>query len=466
MPRKGAGVTPAKTTNAPAAVTARGRFERLMDWPVPFRIVALLAIAALVILIWFSWMARYPSGHGRIGAVALELSDVPNTIQRVFKPDNAPVTTPQQKLPTGFRRNTRQPYVDKGHVLVSHYSAEAGRYVVRLMRLDDGRILHEYRPDAEEMIRRSKMKTALVDLPRDRNASRNRLLHPLLMADGGLILQHGSPLFRVDACGRVLWTIDGVFHHSLERGLDRDLWAAYTFPQPRERHVRRTFRDDAIAHVSEDGRMLGRTRIAEILDANGLGHLWRSRPYTDDPFHLNDVEPVRHDSAFWKRGDLFLSMRNLSLVMLYRPSTNRILWWRDRPFSFQHDINVLDDGRISIFDNHASAGAPGNTPLGPNRVLVYDFRTDRFEQPFARAMTREKIQTSWQGRATPLPDNGDMMVEETVGGRLLRIAPDGTVRWRYVAADAKGDRYMLGWSRYLGDTDAQGIARAQGARCE
>lgn len=462
----GSGGSPPKAARAAADEAAPGRIERLMYWPVPFWLVALLALAGLVILVWFSWMARYPAGHGRIGAVALKLSDVPNTIQRLYKPENAPVTPPRQKLPAGFRRNASQTYVDKGHVLVSHYSAEAGRYVVRLMRLGDGAILHEYRPDAEEMIRRSKMKTALVDLRRDRHSRRNRLVHPLLMADGGLILQHGSPLFRVDACGRVLWTIDGVFHHSLERGLDRDLWAAYTFPQARERHVRPTFRDDAIAHVSEDGRLLGRTRIAAILDANGLGHLWRSRIYTDDPFHLNDVEPVLQDSAFWRRGDLFLSVRNLSLVMLYRPSTNRILWWRDRPFSFQHDINVLDDSRISIFDNHVAAGAPGNTPLGPNRLLVYDFRTDRFEQPFARALTREKVQTIWQGRATPLPDNGDMMIEETIGGRLLRIAQDGTVRWRYIAADAKGDRYMLGWSRYLGDADAQGIARAQGARCE
>ena len=73
---------------------------------------------------------------------------------------------------------------------------------------------------------------------------------------------------------------------------------------------------------------------------------------TDDPIHLNDIEPVRKDGPYWRKGDLFLSLRSPSTVMLYRPSTNKVIWRKDGPWSKQHDVDILDDHRISIFNNN------------------------------------------------------------------------------------------------------------------
>ncbi|MEZ0243064.1 MAG: hypothetical protein ACAH11_06780, partial [Sphingomonas sp.] len=80
-------------------------------------------------------------------------------------------------------------------------------------------------------------------------------------------------------------------------------------------------------------------------------------------------------------------------------------------------------------------------------------------------LTRNRLATRAQGRGTPLP-NGDAMIEETEQGRLVRIAPDGTLRWRYISADAGQRRMALAWARYLSpSTDGPAIQAAVNAKC-
>ena len=88
--------------------------------------------------------------------------------------------------------------------------------------------------------------------------------------------------------------------------------------------------------------------------------------YGDDPIHLNDIEPVNFDSNHWLKGDIFLSIRSLSLIILYRPSTNKVIWYKQGPWRFQHDIDIIDEGTIAIFDNNATLGwdeSPNNNNL-------------------------------------------------------------------------------------------------------
>src|SRR5690606_7627779 len=120
------------------------------------------------------------------------------------------------------------------------------------------------------------------------------------------------------------------------------------------------FVEDGIAKLSPSGKILLTRSLPRILKDNGLAHLFEGYPYNDDPFHLNDIEPVPGSGPNWARGDVFLSIRNLSLVALYRPSTGRILWWRQGPWLSQHDVTILDDHRIGIIDNHAVSGYPRN----------------------------------------------------------------------------------------------------------
>ena len=133
--------------------------------------------------------------------------------------------------------------------------------------------------------------------------------------------------------------------------------------------------------------------------------------------------------------------------MLFRPSTGKVLWSRQGLTHAQHDIQILDDHRIAVFDNNTRPSWPHKV-AGHNRTAFYDFANDKLSHPFDAALAKERVATQTQGRQTILA-NGDAVIEETRYGRILRLASDGTVRWRYISAYADGKRIVLGWSRYL-----------------
>ncbi|MEZ0242914.1 MAG: arylsulfotransferase family protein, partial [Sphingomonas sp.] len=376
-----AGDTPGEIDAAYDVGGTPGTLEALFSRPVPLWSLLLMLVAALAAVIGFGALVDGWQKAGGIGRAAIALARVPDTIKNALK-SNAPYYGGKdfEPLPAGFWRDAA--FKDEGYALISPYDMARGRSVVRLVRLSDGATVREFVPDVDSANARSAFVSALTDVRRDKPAARNRLMHPLLLADGSLVVHDSSPLVRVDACGKELWAVDGIFNHSAELGAEGQIWAPYRLPVPSQKGVARTFWDDALGEVSQDGKLIGVTTVAEILDRNGLGHLWRGRPYSDDPFHLNDIQPVLADGPHWKRGDLFLSLRNLSMVALYRPATGKILWHQSRPWRFQHDVTILDDHRISVFDNNVRLGYPNEGVNTANRLIVVDFASGGTSAPW------------------------------------------------------------------------------------
>lgn len=460
---------PAGNSEPPRA-ERRGWLEKLVFRPVPLWLLLLSLLLGAVVLIGFGALVRSGLDGGRrfgvLSDAAVAIASIPATLKEALSAPNAMLSPEaREALPDGWARGAGSEYRDDGFALISRYAPERRRSIVQLVRVRDGQVLREYAPDIADINRRSSLETSQFDLTRDRAPDRYRMIHPELMPDGGLIFQGTSPLVRIDACGRVMWTLDGIFHHSIERDAEGNIWVATTSPRPTRPRVSERFQEDGIALVSPQGRVLRGESLLAIFARNGMAWLYEGRPYNDDPFHVNDVQPVFESGPYWRRGDLFLSLRNMSLVMLYRPSTGRVLWWRQGPWHGQHDVNILDDHRISIFDNNIAAGRPGDYLRGPNQILVYDFTSGRVSAPLAAALSRHSIGTITEGRATPLP-NGDFLVEESNYGRLLRMTPAGGLRWQYISADADRRRYLLNWSRYLDPQSyAASIQAAVSAPC-
>ena len=94
----------------------------------------------------------------------------------------------------------------------------------------------------------------------------------------------------------------------------------------------------------------------------------------NNPLYINDVEPALSDTIFWKSGDVFISSKGLSAIIHYRPETNKVINFIKGPFYMQHDVNIIDDRKISIFNN--------NNTLKENskysEVIIYDFEKKNF----------------------------------------------------------------------------------------
>ena len=166
-----------------------------------------------------------------------------------------------------------------------------------------------------------------LDLEKDFNSSRYRIIHPLLLEDGSIIFQGNTPLLRINLCSELEWVIDGIFHHSIEIGNKNTLWVPSRF-RPSTINVGKSFQDnkekhydDGIAQITFDGKVLFNKSVAQILIDNNLKNLIfpTCETWYFDPLHLNDVEPVLKDGKYWKKGDVFFSVKYINTIFLYRP---------------------------------------------------------------------------------------------------------------------------------------------------
>jgi hypothetical protein len=234
--------------------------------------------------------------------------------------------------------------------------------------------------------------------------------------------------------------------------------------------LREEMQDDAIARVSLAGEILSMQSLAEILAANGLealmygvsGHALKA-----DLTHLNSVEMARAGSRHWQPGDLLVSARNISTVLLYRPSTGRIIWYRTGPWLNQHSAAFVNDHQIVVYDNHTvsglSAEATFRDPGAGNRIVTFDFETGLVSEPWRAAMAGVRLRSLTEGRVQPLADGG-LFVEETNVGRQMRFSATGLVWSRVNDYDAQRIG-LVTWGRYLTAQEGDALAVAVAGRC-
>lgn len=335
----------------------------------------------------------------------------------------------------------------EGYLLLSRYDGTAQGAAVELVDLTDFSVRHRWQPDAAQLFAGLPANEAYADKDTRRYFE---AVHPLMLADGSLIIKdHHTPLFRVDRCGQPMWReASQIYHHSTELDADGAIWVP-VHVQPAKETYGADFAEDGLAHVSADGKLLEVRSLVDILERNGLmADLFGTAVYNNDPLHLNDIQPVLADGPHWKKGDLFISMRHSSTVALYRPSTDRIVWRKQGPWLGQHDVDILDDHRIALFDNNALNRGKGPEVLGANKILIYDFDSDTVSAPLAGPMAALGVRTFSEG-LDDVTQAGNVVVEEENSGRVLILAADGKLLAEFVNRAADGQIFTTSWSRAI-----------------
>ena len=141
------------------------------------------------------------------------------------------------------------------------------------------------------------------------------------------------------------------------------------------------------------------------------------------------------------------------MILLYRPSTNQVIWKGTGPFFHQHDVNILNKHQISVFNNNSKTFVGDkNIADGNNQVIIYDFKTKKYSSYLNESLIKEDVRTVTQGRSDIL-SNGDLFVEETNYGRTLYFNADGSLRWTHLNRAKNGKVYTISWSRILYDEE-------------
>ncbi len=337
--------------------------------------------------------------------------------RHLVKPDDSGTAPDPERGFTVYAADKVQP----GYTLVAGLNSEpdAQFHVVRLFD-ETGVEVHEW--------------PIHYDALDDEKQPQNVMLHGMeVFEDGSLAVtfDSGRAVARVDSCGEPMWNTNGRYHHSLNRDGQGSIMS---------------WRDEFIVWIDEETgeetRTLGlRTDIMTALDGEQQAYLdIRTRTpenadeemrYLEDPFHPNDVEPLRAEMAdafpMFEEGDLLISLREINLVAVVDPDSGVMKWWQHGPWMKQHDPDFEADGTITIYDNATTTGSSKIRRINPaDGSMSIDFEGSE-EVPFY----------SWRrGKHQTLP-NGNLLLTEAEHGRVLVVDPQGNPVWdRHMVWDA------------------------------
>lgn len=434
-----------------------GRFEALLTRrKLPLWLFLFCLLIGAMGCTLFGWIEKhYAEGYqqfGTLGKAVDTISSFPSLVAQSF----TELTTNPLRLPgsthsgqIGLKYHAHA-FADHGYLLLSAYDEQVGASTVRLMRLSDGKILYRWVPDIDEINSRAQYDTRAATRYSKR---RFRAIHPLLMPDGGIVINGDGPLVKLNACSRVEWVLNGYFHHSITRGPRGDIWAPTTAePSTLDTGKFPFVLDDSYARISPAGKLLERRSIARILENNGYTGLLFGNLVEHDNLHLNSIEVASTTSPYWREGDLLLSVRYKSTVFLYRPSEDKVIWLLTGPWLVQHAAKFVGDSTISVFGNDVfrNSDPPRGTVFinDHSNVYLYDLRTSKASTPYDRVLSQLGVRAASEGLSKIL-SNGDAFVEDSMSGRSFRISSQA-VRWSFVNRQREGGPVgLLNWSRYL-----------------
>lgn len=338
---------------------------------------------------------------------------------------------------SGFFENETRKLNINGFLLFSTINEKNGLSEINLINIETKKIIQTWQPDYNMLNLRSFSKF------------HTRLLHPVLLPNGNLLINLNDRLTKIDKNSKIIWEVSATSHHSIEVDSNNYIWTCGTLIKSNLHKIKSLIRDDAVLKIdANNGKIVYQKSIFDILIENNYQNLfYYLGPMNDDPIHVNDIQPALINSKYWKKGDLLISLRHRSTVFLYRPSTNKVIWLKTGPWSYQHDCDFLNDHEIGIFGNDVVRVSNKDILINDyNNQYVYDFKTDKVQTPYTKMFKEGKIKTLTEGRSRVLPD-GKLYVEESNYGRVLFGDSNGLLGG-YVSQVGKNQAAMLGWSRY------------------
>lgn len=357
-----------------------------------------------------------------------------------------------------FDAATLQP----GLTLISSMWPEPGGWYAGLRLIDHaGTVLHQWRVNPDEVF--SEVRESTVRLWSWEIRLEDANIHGShLFADGDILVNMESiGSVRLDACSQVRWILDEGSHHSIAEDDDGSFWIPaldyWEEPEVMARSGEYPGLDaplinNRILRVSPKGKVVEDISMLDVLYANDLHRYFaRSELSTGDVLHVNDVEPlsaqIAEEYPLFEEGDLLVSIRNISVVLVLDPKTKRVKWHASHPFVQQHDPDFIGGGWVGVFDN--STDPAGGKMLGGSQIVALRPHTNSVRVLYPGAHSEPfytEIMGKWQ-----LLDNGNMLLTEARTGRVIEVDPSGRTVWEWinkpsddrVAEVAEGTRYAL-----------------------
>ena len=440
-----------------------------MGRPIPLWVFTLCLLLFGLFTVVFGWAAVGTQDgsktSGVFGEVALEISKFPRTVKTVFlelqalstgsyKDTTASVPREDGADYTGFSAATTAPGLDVQGIYLRASPAEmapgwrllAGAFTI------DGELQNAALLLSSKLeIVRTWPLTEISINDVEPEPWYRKFVHGIdILDDGSLIFAFdgGASLQRIDACGERQWAIAGGYHHSVALdGSGQTVWAfnEHTSMVQVDVETGDVIRQIAMADIiakNPEIDILGPRRIHSN-DPGGNSRNTVGR-WMDDPFHLNDVDPlpgaIADQFEGFDEGDLLVSSRSLNLVFVVDPDTLRVKWWRSGATMRQHDPDWLPNGEISILNNRMSLDYSEIISINPvsyERTTLVNGRDQGFY-------------TRMRGKHQQLND-GSISVTSPQQGRAFEVNRDGKIVFEVVNLKPGSDKtnYVISEMKWL-----------------
>lgn len=248
-----------------------------------------------------------------------------------------------------------------------------------------------------------------------------------MLRDGSMVFafDNGVSLQRFDACGKRMWALPGPYGHSVSLDdSEQFVWAI--------RHSGEV--EEVVKVATANGAIVKRISMADIAAANPTIDILELRQedasrgndnprnisdkWLQEPFHLNDVEPLPAAIApafpGFQAGDLLVSVRSLNLIFVVDPQTLQVRWWHSGSWRRQHDPDWQPTGEISLFDNRMNRDYSRIVSIVPGTREVkvrFDGRANDF---YSRIRGKHQFTGA-----------GTLLVTSPQQGRVFEVEADG-----------------------------------------
>lgn len=245
----------------------------------------------------------------------------------------------------------------------------------------------------------------------------------------------GYGLVKMDRDSRVIWKYLDRVHHTIDIAEDGRIYAlthelrykgidGYAAFYP-------PWIGDSVVVLSPDGRELRKVSVTEAFLRSPYARLLNTAIPTlqGDPMHTNSVKLIDERQAsvlpFARAGQVMISVREIATLAVLDLETEGIVWALRGPWLGQHDPDILPDGHILLFDNFGHYG-----PGGASRVIEFDPNTLEMVWTYAGDDSHPLASTlrSQQQRLA----NGNTLITESDGGRIVEVTPGGDIVWEFV----------------------------------
>ena len=272
----------------------------------------------------------------------------------------------------------------------------------------------------------------------------------LALPDGSVVFTFGrGGLIKMSRCGEVEWKLPHMTRNAVTRAEGGGYWVPgrrYVTGKSGFPPLRTPYYEELILKISEDGEILQQISLPGLFYKNGMQAILLATGISDvvntgpELTHLNDIEELSSELADqfpqFAPGDLLLSMRNFNLLAVVDPKTEKIKWHQTGPWIRQHDPDFHPDGTIFVFNNNRDETEDGSL-LGGSNIISIDPKSN-ISNIFYGATDEQKIFSNRSGSLQIL-ENGNILIAEKAGGRLIEVTEDREIAWEFI------NRYDYDW---------------------